>query len=102
MKQYYEEKITFEEIKKKALIAGTEILVSNLVDQSGSIDFDKLSNILGAYKDAIEEIEKNISYYKRQLEIYEGNAYNKEGGENNEGNHTDREGHALEDQDQGI
>lgn len=84
MKQYYEEKITHEEIKKQALIAGTEILVSNLVDQSGRIDFEKLSNILGAYKDAIEEIEKSISYYKRQLEIYEKDEYNKEGGENND------------------
>lgn len=83
MKQYYEEKITFEEIKKQALIAGTEILVSNLVDQSGRIDFDKLSNILGAYKDSIEEIEKSISYYKRQLAIYEQDEYNNnKGGEN--------------------
>lgn len=83
MKQYYEEKITFEEIKKQALIAGTEILVSNIVDQSGRIDFDKLSNILGAYKDSIEEIEKSISYYKRQLAIYEQDEYNNnKGGEN--------------------
>ena len=85
MKQYYEEKIAHEEIKKQALIAGTEILVSNLVDHSGRIDFEKLSNILGAYQDSIYEIEQSISYYKRQLEIYEKDEYNnKEGGENND------------------
>lgn len=64
---YANKELTEAFIKKEILEAGTTLLVSNAVDQAGRIDFDKLSSILNAYKDALNDIDRDIDYWKKQV-----------------------------------
>ena len=64
---YADKQLTEAFIKKEILEAGTTLLVSNAVDQAGRIDFDKLSSILNAYKDALNDIDRDIDYWKKQV-----------------------------------
>ena len=87
MKQYYQEKLVLLNIQDQILTIGTEIFVSNLVDQAGHIDFEKLSSVLKAYEDAKKDIkrEREIAGDQlRLLENVENMEYNEKGGEKND------------------
>ena len=67
-RDYYEQKLESYQIAKQILNAGTEILVSNLVDQSGTINFDRLRAILDAYEEARDDIDKSIEWYREHID----------------------------------
>lgn len=64
---YKKQKLAWSIIKKEILETGTAILVSNAVDQAGKIDFEKLSQILDAFKEAKEDIQRDIDYWKNEV-----------------------------------
>lgn len=87
MEQYYKGRIALLNIQEQALTIGSEILVSNLVDQAGHIDFEKLSNILQAYDVAKNNIKNEREFAEENLKRIEkinGKEYNEKGGEKND------------------
>ena len=87
MKEYYQEKLALLNIQDQILTIGTEIFVSNLVDQAGHIDFEKLSSVLKAYEDAKKDIRREREIAGDQLRLLENvrnMEYNEKGGEKND------------------
>ena len=66
-KSYNEQKLENYQIAKQILNAGTEILVGNLVDQSGHINFERLQAILNAYQEALDDINGSIEFYTERI-----------------------------------
>ena len=94
MKQYYQERLALLSIQDQILAIGSEILISNLVDQAGHIDFEKLSTILKAYENAKNKINSDREFAEEQIRLQDelderlekinNEEYNKEGGEKND------------------